>query len=164
MTEEIGFLALTNKGHEEMEHLTFTSDMRIDHLTQCTSRYLIDIITHLKLCLATAIHNFKWVIITIYLFNLRSNIYELWCLNTDFIYKALFINNIQWIIGKWNGKKRLKSFLAANGLTWAKYAIRIFAERKKRPNVPILFVLGPCIYVVKAGYRQQKINWSYILW
>ena len=35
--------------------------------------------THLKLCLATATHNFKWVKITP-LFNLRPSIYKWWCL------------------------------------------------------------------------------------
>ena len=44
---------------------------------------------HLRLCLATAIYNLKWLEITqtqyMYLFNLRQDIYKSWYLNTHFI-------------------------------------------------------------------------------
>ena len=40
---------------------------------------------HLKLCIATAIHNFKWLKIYSYLFNLNTNIDKSWCLDTHFI-------------------------------------------------------------------------------
>ena len=44
------------------------------------------IFNHLRLCLATAIHNLKWVKITHeYLFNLRPNIYKSWCLSSHLI-------------------------------------------------------------------------------
>ena len=42
--------------------------------------------THLKLCLATSTHNFKWVTITyIYLFNLTQHICKYRCFNTHFV-------------------------------------------------------------------------------
>ena len=41
--------------------------------------------THLKLCLATATHTFKWMKSTHVLFDLRLNICKSWCLNTNFI-------------------------------------------------------------------------------
>ena len=39
--------------------------------------------THLKLCLANANHNLKWV--ENILFNIRADIFKYWGLNTDFV-------------------------------------------------------------------------------
>ena len=40
------------------------------------------------LCLASAIHNIKWLKITHYLFNLSTNIDVSWCLDTHFIHNT----------------------------------------------------------------------------
>ena len=51
---------------------------------QCLKRYT-EKITHLKLCLAHATHNFKWVKVTHICFNLRPNIFKSGCSNNHFI-------------------------------------------------------------------------------
>ena len=50
----------------------------------CGHRIRRGLFSILKLCLATATHNFKWVNYS-YLFNFRSNICKSSCLNTHFV-------------------------------------------------------------------------------
>ena len=47
--------------------------------------FVIKILSHLKLCVATATHNFQAGENYPHLFNLRPNIYQFSCLNTHFI-------------------------------------------------------------------------------
>ena len=66
-----------------------TSDSDVSRRSPSWKAYsfnLTKIYTHMKLCLATATHNLKWVKITHnYLFNWWPNIYKYWCLNTHFV-------------------------------------------------------------------------------
>ena len=62
-------------------------------LTLYQPSFLIYFFTQLKLCLATATHNFNWVKIIHYLFNLTPNIYKSWCLKTNFVLYICHLNN-----------------------------------------------------------------------
>ena len=86
------------------------------------------IFTHLKLWLATASHNFKWVKISHIRFNLRPNICYSWCLGTHFIH-----NNCDLIPNK-TESKRQHSCLVVKGSN--RYLCIVLLEPKCLYQVP----------------------------
>ena len=91
-------------------HVFFNEDCWI--FSTFTHKVFWWIFTHLKLCLATATHNFKWVKIT-HVFNLIANICKIWRLNTHFIPKICDSN------AKTDYKQSQSYACRSNGCYWS---------------------------------------------
>ena len=84
---------------------------------------IIKFFTHLKLCLATAIHNFKWVKVNHICLYLKPTTWKSWCFNTHFVPNNSYIkfkqlqNKIQVMLKHCSSKKSTPPFCFTNGFT-----------------------------------------------